>query len=80
VTYRLPSKSGPHSPRIKDLFGSISVFRNNAGVSFNGLGDASADVLELEMWNRIIAINLTGTYLCRKYALPLLLAGKRGGT
>ena len=66
--------------RIGDLFGSISVLHNNAGVSFNGRGDAPADVLELEMWNRIIAINLTGTFLCTKYGLPLLLAGEPSGS
>ena len=62
--------------RIGDLFGSISVLHNNAGVSFNGRGDAPADELELDVWHRIIAINLTGTFLCTKYALPLLLAGQ----
>ena len=66
--------------RIGDQPGSISVLHNNAGVSFNGRGDAPADELELEMWNRIIAINQTGTFLGTKHALPLLLVGGRGGS
>jgi NAD(P)-dependent dehydrogenase (short-subunit alcohol dehydrogenase family) len=31
----------------------------------------------LENWNRVIAINLTGVFLCMKYEIPLML--KQGG-
>jgi len=31
----------------------------------------------IENWNRVIAINLTGVFLCMKYEIPLML--KHGG-
>lgn len=66
--------------RVREQFGSISVLHNNAGVSFNGRGDAPPDELDIEMWHRIVGINLTGTFLCTKYGLPLMVAGGTGGS
>ena len=60
--------------------GYVSVLHNNAGVSFNGRGDAPPDELELDMWTHILGINLTGTFLCTKFALPLMTATGRGGS
>jgi NAD(P)-dependent dehydrogenase (short-subunit alcohol dehydrogenase family) len=60
--------------------GYVSVLHNNAGVSFNGRGDAPPDELELDMWTHILSINLTGTFLCTKFALPLMTATGRGGS
>ena len=58
--------------------GYVSVLHNNAGVSFNGRGDAPPDELELDMWTHILGINLTGTFLCTKFALPLMATGRGG--
>ena len=56
---------------VRQLFaalGALDILVNNAGIGGeNPLGEA-AD----EDWHRIIATNLTGTYLCSKAALPLL--------
>jgi NAD(P)-dependent dehydrogenase (short-subunit alcohol dehydrogenase family) len=53
-------------------FGGIDVLCNIAG-----LGHFSLDEDEtLEWWNRIIGVNLTGTYWMSKCALPHLLARK----
>ncbi len=60
--------------------GYVSVLHNNAGVSFNGRGDAPPDELELDMWTHILGINLTGTFLCTKFALPLIAATGCGGS
>ncbi len=60
--------------------GYVSVLHNNAGVSFNGRGDAPPDELELDMWAHILGINLTGTFLCTKFALPLMAATGAGGS
>ena len=60
--------------------GYVSVLHNNAGVSFNGRGDAPPDELELDMWTHILGINLTGTFLCTKFALPLMATTGRGGS
>ena len=32
------------------------------------------------MWTHILGINLTGTFLCTKFALPLMATTGRGGS
>ena len=56
---------------IKDVvkaFGQIDYLVNNAGF---GITKPMTE-LSLEEWNAVIATNLTGTFLCTKYALPHL--------
>src|ERR687892_1548095 len=55
-------------------FGRLDVAFNNAGVE-NEVKPL-ADVTE-EEWDRIVAINLRGVFLCMKYEIPLLL--EQGG-
>jgi len=55
-------------------FGRLDVAFNNAGVE--QAKKALADITE-EEWDRIIAIDLRGTFLCMKYEIPLLL--QQGG-
>ena len=57
-----------------ETFGRLNAAFNNAGVE-NEV-KAMADVTE-EEWDRIVAINLRGVFLCLKYEIPLLL--KHGG-
>jgi NAD(P)-dependent dehydrogenase (short-subunit alcohol dehydrogenase family) len=49
-------------------FGHIDVLMNNAGIAANR---PIAD-LSLREWNHVITTNLTGTFLCSKYAAPYL--------
>jgi NAD(P)-dependent dehydrogenase (short-subunit alcohol dehydrogenase family) len=58
-----------------DSFGGLDVLVNSAGVSpRNATGpDASDD----EIWDRVLEVNLTGTYLVSKFAVPQML--DRGG-
>jgi NAD(P)-dependent dehydrogenase (short-subunit alcohol dehydrogenase family) len=53
-----------------DAFGRLDVAFNNAGLE-NEVKPA-AEVTE-EEWNRSIAINLTGVFLCMKHEIPLML-------
>lgn len=55
-------------------FQEIHVLVNNAGAAHPLMPVAD---LPLEVWNRAIATNLTGTFLCAQAALPLM---KRGAT
>src|SRR5215213_2394276 len=50
-------------------FGRLDAAFNNAGVE--QAKKAMADITE-EEWDRIIAIDLRGTFLCMKYEIPLL--------
>jgi NAD(P)-dependent dehydrogenase (short-subunit alcohol dehydrogenase family) len=55
-------------------FGGLDVLYNNAAVI--AYGRRIADLSSAE-WDRTLAINLRGPFLCAKYALPHLIA--RGG-
>jgi NAD(P)-dependent dehydrogenase (short-subunit alcohol dehydrogenase family) len=57
-----------------ETFGRLDAAFNNAGVE--QAKAALADITEQE-WDRIVAINLRGVFLCMKYEIPLLL--KQGG-
>jgi NAD(P)-dependent dehydrogenase (short-subunit alcohol dehydrogenase family) len=49
----------------------------NAGIQLFG-EDAQVADLDLDVWTRTIAVNLTGTFLTLKYAVRALLAGGGG--
>lgn len=45
-------------------FGRVDILVNNAGISIR----KSSDELTLEDWNRVVALNLTGVFLCARAA------------
>ncbi len=49
-------------------FGKVDILVNNAGI-FNIAGVEATD---LELWNKIISVNLTGAWLGMKYTVPLM--------
>ena len=55
-------------------FGGLDVLYNNAAIIHYGRKIADLPVAE---WDRTLAVNLRGPFLCAKYALPHLVA--RGG-
>ncbi|WP_327682813.1 SDR family NAD(P)-dependent oxidoreductase [Kitasatospora sp. NBC_00458] len=54
--------------------GGLDVLVNAAGI----LRSSHTHETGLDFWNRLIAVNLTGTFLMTREALPALLAGGRG--
>ena len=60
--------------RAIDLFGRLDAAFNNAGIEQEIR--PAAETPE-EEWDRIIAINLRGVFLCLKYEIPLML--EQGG-
>lgn len=53
-------------------FGKIDVLINNAGISMRAIFND----LELDVIEKVMAINFLGTVYCTKYALPYLLKSK----
>ncbi|MDQ2775004.1 MAG: SDR family oxidoreductase [Acidobacteriota bacterium] len=63
--------------KIKERFGRLDVLFNNAGVSAPGV---PIDELTLEQWNTVVAVNLTGAFLCAQHAIRLMKRqSPRGG-
>lgn len=59
---------------IQDEAGRLDVLINNAGIgSFGPLAD-----IETADFDRVIAVNLRGTFLCSKYALRMMQPVNRG--
>lgn len=56
-------------------FGKIDVLVNNAGISG---GPVALHDTTLESWNKIIEINLTGTFLGMKHVIPVMIENKGG--
>jgi NAD(P)-dependent dehydrogenase (short-subunit alcohol dehydrogenase family) len=56
---------------VKNDLGRIDVLYNNAGL--NDREDHSALDIPLPVWERVLAANLTTTFLCCKHAIPHLL-------
>jgi NAD(P)-dependent dehydrogenase (short-subunit alcohol dehydrogenase family) len=54
--------------------GPVSLLVNNAGQAES----APFGKTSLALWNRLIAVNLTGTFLCTQQALPDMLTARRG--
>ena len=55
-------------------FGRIDILVNNAGIMRKSY---VKDMTE-ELWNQVLAVNLTATFLCSKAVLPAMIAAKRG--
>ncbi len=62
--------------QTKEILGRLDILVNNAGAA---IGPGPVIQMAEEAWRRTLEINATGTFLCCKFALPLMLAGERGG-
>jgi NAD(P)-dependent dehydrogenase (short-subunit alcohol dehydrogenase family) len=60
--------------RALDAFGALHILHANAGIASTG----KAHELSEEEWNAVISVNLTGAFLCAKYALPAIMASGGG--
>lgn len=55
-------------------YGRIDILVNNAGI----ITTTDIESITLDEWNRTIAVNLTGTFLCSKYAFEHMKAVNGG--
>ncbi len=53
---------------VESEHGKLDILVNAAGIEF----EKTIEDTSLEEWNRMLAINVTGTFLPSKYALPLM--------
>ena len=58
--------------RTVSAYGGLGFAVNNAGVASH---NRQLDQLTLDEFERVVRINLAGTFLCMKYELPLLKGG-----
>jgi len=58
-------------------FGKIDILVNNAGITQTGFGPT--EDAPVEEWDRVIRVNLRGTFLCSKYVGKKMI-GKGDGT
>ena len=62
--------------QIEQTFGRLDILVNNAGTA---IGPGPVVDMAEEAWRKTLEINATGTFLCTKYALPLMLKTNQGG-
>jgi NAD(P)-dependent dehydrogenase (short-subunit alcohol dehydrogenase family) len=59
---------------VKEQFGRLDILVNNAGISQSR---KPIEETSIALWRDIIDVNLTGTFLCTRFGVPLM---RRGGT
>ncbi len=59
-----------------ERFGRVDLLFNNAGIAAPGV---PVDELEVEAWERLIAVNLTGSFLCARAAFRQMKAQDPAG-
>jgi short-subunit dehydrogenase len=63
-----------HLETLQAQFGTIDILINNAGMAYTGsLGDMS-----LDLWQRMMTLNLTSAFQCIQAVLPGMRQQKRG--
>jgi NAD(P)-dependent dehydrogenase (short-subunit alcohol dehydrogenase family) len=65
--------------RTLQAFGRLDILFNNHALTGKALAnDGNLHEMELEFWNRVMAVNVTSYMLCAKHAIRPMLAGGGG--
>ena len=57
--------------KVKESYGRIDLLFNNAGISTRGV---AFEDLTYEQWSDVVAVNLTGSFLCAQHAFRMMKA------
>ena len=60
--------------RVLEEFGTIDILVNNAGI----YPSTSLEKLTSQSWDRVIGTNLTGSFLCSRAVVAIMLENKKG--
>ena len=60
--------------KTSDAFGRVDILVNNAGIG----GAGPTEELSLEVWQRVLDVNLTGAFLCSREALRIMRPRRSG--
>ena len=60
--------------KTTDAFGRVDILVNNAGIG----GAGPTEELSLEVWQRVLDVNLTGAFLCSREALRIMRPRRSG--
>ncbi len=72
-----PDQVGALFNRVKTKFGRLDLLFNNAGI---GAPPIPMEDLTYEQWSAVLAVNLTGSFLCAQEAIRIMKAQEpRGG-
>ncbi|RXT07008.1 SDR family NAD(P)-dependent oxidoreductase [Ammoniphilus sp. CFH 90114] len=65
--------------KIRDRFGRVDILVNNAGISPKGpKGPIPFREIQIEDWNRVLAVNLNGPFNCSQVALEMMTENQKG--
>jgi NAD(P)-dependent dehydrogenase (short-subunit alcohol dehydrogenase family) len=62
--------------RVETTYGRIDLLFNNAGISTRGI---PFEDLTFEQWSNVVAVNLTGSFLCAQHAFRMMKSQRPQG-
>ncbi|MFX1475953.1 MAG: 3-oxoacyl-ACP reductase family protein [Promethearchaeota archaeon] len=71
---RIPEAVSEMFQAASSKFGAVDILVNNAAINI----DAMVRQMDNETWNKVLAVNATGTFYCTREAIPSMRTNKWG--